>query len=266
MMQTDEIQAVLKSRLFGRELVVFKAIDSTNRYAKMLAVQGSPEGTVVYAEAQTKGRGRWGKTWDSACRKGLWFSIILRPTLKLDKITQLTLLGTTSVAASIKKDLGLECSVKWPNDLLIQDKKVGGILLETSQRQSQPSYVVMGVGLNVCHTIRDFSEKIRKSAVSLEMVSNQPIDRLSLFAGILFQLERDYLRSQKEGFDFVLSRWIAINYILEKVISFKFNHRFVQGRVKGFHVNGDLVLIKPNGEEERYRSSDVREVRYVDGY
>ena len=263
-MGKEALQSVLKNRLFGNKLYAFDTIDSTNQFAKTLAVKGEPEGTLVYAETQTAGRGRWGRTWDSTYRKGLWFSIVLRPAVKMEQATLLTLLAATSIAAGIEKILGIGVCVKWPNDLFVQNKKVGGVLLETSQRQNQMPYVVMGVGLNVCQTKEDFSPDIQKSASSLEMVSGLKIDRISLFADLLYQLEQDYQRSQREGFDFILNEWTDRNSILDADITFKISDRNIRGRVKGFQPNGDLLLIRPDGRQETYRSSDVCEVRHVD--
>jgi BirA family biotin operon repressor/biotin-[acetyl-CoA-carboxylase] ligase len=263
-MEREVLQSLLKGRFFGSRLHVFDAIDSTNRFAKMLAAEGEPEGTLVYAEAQTEGRGRWGQTWESAHGKGLWFSIILRPAVEIEKATLMTVFAATSIAVGIEKILGIEISIKWPNDLIVQNKKVGGILLEMSHRRNQLSFIVMGAGLNVCHTKEDFSPNLREFAASLEMIAGLKIDRMSLFTDILFRLEQDYQRAQKEGFDFILNEWKERNSFLNTDITFKISDRNIRGRVKEFRSNGDLLLIRPDGREETYRSNEVCEVRYAD--
>ncbi len=262
----EALRSVLKTRVLGCKLHLFDTIDSTNQFAKTLAIKGEPEGTLVYAETQTAGRGRWGQTWESARGKGLWFSIILRPTVEMEAATLLTLLAATSIAIGIEKSLGIEISIKWPNDLVVQNKKVGGILLETSHRKDQLAYVVMGIGLNICQTKEDFPPALQKSAVSLEMISGLKIDRMSLLADLLEYLEQDYQRSQQEGYDFILNEWKDRNNILNKNVTFKISDQDIQGRVKGFHSNGELVLIRSDGRQEIYRSDEVCEVRYADRY
>ena len=126
------------------------------------------------------------------------------------------------------------------------------------------SYVVMGTGLNVCQTKEDFPPALREIAVSLESASGLKIDRMSFFADLLYCLEQDYQKSRQEGFDFLLTEWADRNPLLNADVSFKSCGQTVRGRVKGFYPDGELVLIRPDGRQESYRSDEVCEVRHAD--
>ena len=257
------IQAVLKTRTFGRVIYCLEELDSTNRFAKKVATTGRPEGTLVYAEKQTQGRGRWGRVWDSAAGKGLWFSVVLCPRLEPSSVALLTMLGTTVIARVVEKELGLSVKVRWPNDLLLNGRKVGGVLTEVSRGEVGIKTAVLGMGLNVNQEAEDFSPDVRERAVSLRMVYGRRVDRLSLLASVLLQLENDYRESLNLGFDSVLRRWVFRSSILGHEILLRLNGHTVEGVVKGFHKDGSLVLVTGKGEERRYAEGDVVEVRDV---
>lgn len=262
-MREELIRGALKTKTFGRVIYSFEEIDSTNRFAKRLAMLGKPEGTLVYAERQTHGRGRWSRSWDSPKGKGLWFSLILRPRLGFSSVSLFTLLGATSVSRAVEGSFGLKLDVKWPNDLFFNGRKLAGVLTEASRSQSTISYAVLGIGINVNQEKEDFAPEVREGAVSLRMINKERIDRLSLLSGILMQLENDYIRTMTQGFEFVLRRWVSRSSILGKEILLRVNSHTVRGIVKGFHTNGDLVLVTREGKEQRYSDGNVIEVDHV---
>jgi BirA family biotin operon repressor/biotin-[acetyl-CoA-carboxylase] ligase len=259
LMEEEVIQKALKTRIFGRVIYNFEEIDSTNRFAKRLALQGKPEGTLVYAEKQTHGRGRWSRSWDSPKGKGLWFSLVLRPKFKPALGSMLTLLGATSVASVVEENFRLRPKVKWPNDLLVNGRKLAGVLTEASRYRSGISYAVLGIGINVNQDKADFASNIRERAISLRM-AGKDVDRLSLLSKILIQMENDYRKAQIWGFDFILRRWISRSSILCREVLLRVNSHTVRGRVRGFHANGDLVLLDGDGKERRYSDGDIVEV------
>ena len=259
------VHKALKSKTFGRWATCFDTIDSTSRFAKHLAAQGKPEGTLVYAEHQTAGRGRWSRTWDSPRSHGLWFSLVLRPKKRCRSLTCLTLLGATSVARVLERAAGVKVLVKWPNDIYVQGKKLAGILTDVSQNQRDVLYAVMGIGVNVAQSEDDFSDDIRERAISLSMVTNTGHDRLALLTDMLVQLENDYRKAETNGFDFVLNRWVSRSFILGKEVLIRMNSHSMKGVVRGFHSNGDIVLATDDGREHRFSDGEILEVRDVVG-
>ncbi len=199
------IQNRLKTEIFARELFVLDTIDSTNRYAKDLAKAGKPEGTMVCAEEQTRGQGRWGKSWHSPWGKGLWFSLILRPKVN-SSISQLNMLGVVSLAQFIEKQFNFIPQIKEPNDLLFKNKKLAGILVETSRSRNLISHAVLGIGLNVNQKQEDFTPELRDQAISLQMVTNQVIDRLMLLSDLLVLLEKNYFLLIRKKIDFTIHK------------------------------------------------------------
>ncbi len=199
------IQNRLKTEVFGQEVYAFDTIDSTNRFAKDLAKAGKAEGTLVYSEEQTHGQGRWGKSWHSPRGKGLWFSLILRP--KIDSsLSQLNGLGIVSLVQLIGKKFDFVPQIKEPNDLLFHNKKLAGILVETSRKRNSISYAILGIGLNVNQRQKDFVPELQNQAISLQMVTNQIIDRLTLLSDLLVQLENNYLLLVNRKFDFTVHK------------------------------------------------------------
>lgn len=164
---------------------------STNTEALLWAAEGAREGCVVYAEHQTKGRGRKGHSWHTLPR-GLQFSVILRPSCSTEALELLTPLGTVAVAEAVRNTAGLEAEVKEPNDVLINGRKVSGILVETGFRGGEADWAVLGIGCNVNAVADDFPPEIQMSASSLMLEASHPVPRLPLFAAILERLEHWY--------------------------------------------------------------------------
>ena len=142
-------RASAKPRIIGRDIRVFEETTSTNDVIEKLARDGVKEGVVVFAESQTKGRGRLGRKWISPARKGLWFSILLRPDLRPQEATQLTVASATALRRAIQSETGLKPEIKWPNDILIGGRKVAGILTELSAELDRVQHVILGIGVDV---------------------------------------------------------------------------------------------------------------------
>jgi BirA family biotin operon repressor/biotin-[acetyl-CoA-carboxylase] ligase len=261
----DAISTALKSGRFGRTVFAFETVDSTNAFAKTLAMRGHAEGTLVYAEHQTRGRGRWGRTWESTKGKGLIFSLVLRPAQGSAGVGSLTLVAATTVAHVLERRLGLKPKLRWPNDVTVGGKKVAGVLTETQRGTGSVSFAVMGVGINVNQEEKDFPPALLAGAGSLRMAAGRPLDRLGLLAELIRQFERDYLRLQSAGPDFVLNRWIRRNAILGKTVTLKTRAGEATGRVRGFHADGRLVLVAPDGNERRFSDGEVIEVHHASG-
>src|SRR5579862_7490733 len=152
----DLLSRLGRTKVIGRDIRVFEETTSTNDIIEKLAHDGVREGVVVFAESQTKGRGRLGRKWVSPAHKGLWFSILLRPELRPQAATQLTIASATAVRKAIEDQTGLKTEIKWPNDILVSGKKVAGILTELSAELDRIKYVLVGIGVDVNLTTADF--------------------------------------------------------------------------------------------------------------
>jgi len=203
----DRLRDGLHTKWLGRNILFLNEVDSTNRLAKELAMHGAPEGMVVIAETQTRGRGRLGRKWVSPIG-GLWFSIILRPNLHPAEAVKLTFLAGLAVAKVLSERLGLKVETKWPNDVLVNGRKICGILTEMSTARETVNFVVVGIGINVNFDVENvLPEALRKTATSLESELGRKIQLEELFRILLEELENLYEQFIREGFDPILRKW-----------------------------------------------------------
>jgi BirA family transcriptional regulator, biotin operon repressor / biotin---[acetyl-CoA-carboxylase] ligase len=193
----EALQAGLRTQRLGRTLRLFDEVDSTNLVATEMAQRGADHGTVVVAERQTAGKGRLGRSWFSPAGEGLYCSILLRSEYSRslpDRLTWIPLISAMATARAIDQTTGLAVRLKWPNDVLLGERKVGGLLCESGGRASGPShavghpgYVIVGIGLNV--NIETFPEDLRDVATSLAIAAGRPVDRTRLLTALLNELE-----------------------------------------------------------------------------
>lgn len=184
----EEIEEGLKTEKLGRNIIYFNSLESTNAEAKKIAAKDAVHGTVVISEEQTNGKGRRGRSFISPRGKGIWMSIIMKPNIDPMKVALLTQIAAAAVNLALE-DMGIESLIKWPNDIIINNKKVCGILTEMSCELTMVNYVVLGIGINVNVESHDFDEEIRKVATSLKIEMGETVDRKVLLAGILNNLE-----------------------------------------------------------------------------
>ncbi|HXF11334.1 MAG TPA: biotin--[acetyl-CoA-carboxylase] ligase, partial [Desulfuromonadaceae bacterium] len=185
-LHADDLLARLgRTAVIGRDIRVFEQTTSTNDVIEKLARDGVNEGVVVFAESQTKGRGRLGRKWVSPARKGLWFSILLRPELRPQETTRLTVASATALRRAIASLTKLEPEIKWPNDILIDGRKVAGILTEMSAELDCVKHVILGIGIDVNQDTDDFPADLRKIATSLRIESGEMVSRAALATEIL---------------------------------------------------------------------------------
>jgi BirA family biotin operon repressor/biotin-[acetyl-CoA-carboxylase] ligase len=198
-----ELQAHFASATIGRQIIVLEQTSSTNDAILQLAThQGaavsSPpsslvnEGLVLFAERQTAGRGQRGNRWESAAGKGLWFSILLRPGIQVNDSGRLTIWAMESVCDVIRTEFALEPAIKLPNDVLLCGRKVAGVLGEMRAQEKAPHLAIVGIGINVNHSVKDFPPELQNRAISLAMALHRPIDRQQLVVAILRNLNRTY--------------------------------------------------------------------------
>jgi BirA family biotin operon repressor/biotin-[acetyl-CoA-carboxylase] ligase len=257
-LHADDLMARLPAnRIVGRDIRVFNETTSTNDVAEKLARDGVKEGVVVFAESQTKGRGRLGRKWVSPAGKGLWFSVLLRPALRPAEATQLTVAAATAVARAVQSQTGIAPDVKWPNDLLIGGRKVAGILTEMSAEVDRVNHVIIGIGLDVNQTASDFPAEVRQLATSLKLERGQPLHRGDLAAAILMELDRDYARVCRGDFAALADEWEARCTTIGQHVSVLVGARRVQGRAESLDDSGALLVRTEHGRIERILGGDV---------
>lgn len=192
----------------------FHSLGSTNDYLKQRAESGAPEGTVIIAEEQTSGKGRLGRSWASP-RGGAWFSILLRPPIPAERAGCLSVLIAVSLARALRERWGVPGGVKWPNDLYVANKKLGGILIELSSQAHQIEWLVAGIGINVNN---DPPQEAHVPATSLARELGKEISLDEFFDVALGALARDYERFLCEGFEFARSYWRELSVLGEHVV------------------------------------------------
>jgi BirA family transcriptional regulator, biotin operon repressor / biotin---[acetyl-CoA-carboxylase] ligase len=254
----DDLLARLgKTKVIGRDIRVFEQTTSTNDVIEKLARDGVREGAVVFAEAQTKGRGRLGRRWISPGRKGLWFSILLRPELRPQEATQLTVASATALRRAIQQQTGLPAEIKWPNDILAGGKKVAGILTELHAELDRVRYVILGIGVDVNLGAGEFPPELRKLATSLKIESGRTISRAELATVILRELDADYARIGGGGFAKVADEWEAHCQTIGRNVTIQIGERRLRGRAEALDDDGALLLRTEHGRLERVIGGDV---------
>jgi BirA family biotin operon repressor/biotin-[acetyl-CoA-carboxylase] ligase len=258
LLHADDLLARLGStRVVGRDIRVFQETTSTNDVVEKFARDGVKEGVVVFAEAQTRGRGRLGRVWVSPARKGLWFSVLLRPPMRPQEATQITIAAGNALARAVKAQTRLPVEIKWPNDLLIRGRKAAGILTELHAELDQVKALILGIGVNVNQTARDFPAELRPLATSLRLEAGQLLDRAGLATAILRALDRDYRRVLDGEFDALVSEWEARCSTLGRRVAIQIGGRRVEGRAESLDSDGALLLRTQHGHLERIIGGDV---------
>lgn len=253
----DLLSRLGETQVVGRDIRVFQETTSTNDVVERLARDGVREGVVVFAESQTKGRGRLGRQWLSPAGQGLWFSVLLRPGFQPQETTRLTVCAATAVVRALQAQTGLSPAVKWPNDILVGGRKLAGILTELSAELDRVKYVVLGVGVDVNVSQNDFPPGLRRAATSLRSELGRPCDRAELAVAILRELDRDYARVCRGEFEAVAVEWEARCATLGREVVIAVGDRQVRGRAESLDATGALLLRTQHGHLERIIGGDV---------
>jgi BirA family biotin operon repressor/biotin-[acetyl-CoA-carboxylase] ligase len=190
----DQLQATLPGSIIGGEIIVLEQTSSTNDAVSRLASKDGlmPEGLVVFAEHQTHGRGQRGNRWESTAGKGLWFSILLRPEIRLSDSGQLTIWAIEAISDAIRVEFGLEPAIKLPNDVQLNGHKVAGVLVEMRAQDKAPHLAVVGIGINVNQCRDDFPAGLQDRAISLAMALGRQVDRQNFAVALLRNLDLAY--------------------------------------------------------------------------
>jgi BirA family biotin operon repressor/biotin-[acetyl-CoA-carboxylase] ligase len=251
------LQQFLTTQTFGRPLYILTQTTSTNDEVKALALRGAPAGTVVLAEQQTHGRGRQGRTFASPAGVGIYLSLLLRPTVDMAHLPQLTLLVAVAVAEAITTVCSVSVHLKWPNDVEIAGKKVAGILTEAILPPGELPVVIIGIGINVNTTLEQLPPALHDRVTSLALATGTPVSRHQLIVCLLAHLEDLYHTFQDTGMTAILERWQHYGRISGRVVQFSHAAETTTGQVLGLDADGALVVQTVEGRQERILSGEV---------
>jgi hypothetical protein len=251
----EKIKAQVQTEFFGKQFIYLEKIDSTNTYAKKIADSGAPEGTVVLAEEQRGGRGRLDRSFLSPFAQGLWFSLILRPSFSPMEVSKLTLMAAVAVTKALHRCGLTECGIKWPNDILVHDKKVVGILTELHASAEKINYVVMGIGINVSLTKKMLPRELKRIVTSFAMENVEAL-RADILKTVLEELEHYYISVSENGFAPIIEEWKVLSCMMNREVEVSAIDRIFKGKAVGLDEDGNL-LVETNKGTERVLAGDV---------
>ena len=255
-----EIKWNLKTKFVGKEIEFYESVGSTNNIAYELAERGRPEGTAVIANEQTKGKGRLGRTWVSPEEKGIYLSCILRPDIMPGEVPKITLVAAVSVVKAIRKFASIEALIRWPNDILVSDRKVGGILTELKAEMDRVNFAVLGIGINV----NTSKKSLPKEGTSLKEESKASTDfsRVELVKTLLQTLEDEYVKFKETGFSAIRKELQSFSCTLGREISINSaaNGSF-KGKAVDIDESGALIVELADGSRKTFISGDVTLLR-----
>lgn len=259
-----ELESTMKTEWAGRNVLYFDETDSTNTEAKKAAEAGAPHGTLAVADYQSMGKGRRGRSWTSPHGVGIWMSIMIRPNLHPSCASMLTLVAALAVADGIKKVCGLDSKIKWPNDIVVNGKKVCGILTEMSTELDCINYVVTGIGINA--NTGEFPEDIRDVATSLLLETGERVKRSQLIAAVMEAFEQYYGRfMENENMSGLLEEYNSLLANRDNMVRVLAPGSEYTGTALGIDETGELLVRMESGELRRVLSGEVS-VRGIYGY
>jgi len=248
-----EVAQGLETRFIGKKVYYFDGVPSTMNIAMELGIKGAPEGTLVLAEHQTKGKGRLGRVWFSPRYKGIYLSLLLRPKILPIEASILTLLAAVSICEAVKAITGVDTQIKWPNDILIHHKKLGGILTELNAEMDEINFVIIGIGLNV----NNDKKTLVKGAASLKEQKKENINRINLLQEILRRIEANYLSFKETGAHLVIEKWREHNITLGRRIKVYSHKEHIEGEAIDIDTDGGLLIRNDSGVIEKVMAGDV---------
>ncbi|MDP2043974.1 MAG: biotin--[acetyl-CoA-carboxylase] ligase [Candidatus Omnitrophota bacterium] len=252
-----EIARGLNTKFIAKKIHYFDYLASTMNLAMQLGMQAAAGGTLVLAESQTKGRGRLGRSWFSPKYKGIYLSLILRPKILPAASPILTLMSAVSICEAIKEVTNLDARIKWPNDVLIHNKKLAGILTEMNAEVDKVNFVVIGIGLNV----NNDKKSLISGATSLKEQSGQPISRILLLQELLRRIENNYSLLEDKGAQAIIDKWRIFSLTLGRRVKVYCQDKHIEGQAVNIDKDGGLLIRKDSGLIQKVMSGDVMHCR-----
>lgn len=260
MFDTSTVREVCLNRNLGRRVLWLDKVPSTNDIARFMAIQGEPQGTVVVADQQLRGRGRRGRAWHSSPGTGLLFSMILRPAIDPARLHLLTVVLALSLVGVLGK-LGVDAKTKWPNDVLVLGRKISGILGESG---GDPLWIVLGMGVNVDRPLQGIPRELSERCIFMSDVIGDSVDRLTLLQSLLTEMEEWYAIIADEP-EVILEKWRRADMFLGKRVCLYGPFGRMEGTDEGIDLNGSLVLRTDSHSLVRVVSGEITLKPHYDG-
>ncbi len=254
---SDEIRHGLKTQIIGKEIFSYNTLDSTNDAAYQLGERGVREGACVFAEHQKKGRGRLGRVWTSGKSKNILMSVLLRPSLPPSDVAKITITAGVAVTRVLESVAEKSFGIKWPNDILHEDKKICGILTEMSAESDRVRFVVVGIGINVNAS----HEELPPQSISMKKIMGDSVSRVSLARRILAELDVYYQKLKKNEFADIAEEWEERSLTSGQRVTATTWKRKIHGEAVGIDEDGALWIRKDNGLQEKVMSGDIQHLR-----
>ncbi|RBQ23661.1 putative biotin ligase [Candidatus Methanobinarius endosymbioticus] len=252
---SKEIKKGLTTEYVGKEIYSFHEVESTNSVAKFLAKFGAPEGSVVLSEIQTKGKGRRGRKWESPTG-GIWLSIMLKPMIEPSKAPLITLATGVAVVKTLR-GMNIDARIKWPNDILINNKKVCGILTETNAKFNSVDHVIVGVGIDSNLDTNILADDLREGTTSLRNETQADIEETEIISNFLNEFEEIYDLFKEKKFDEILYDWRRMSQTIGSYVEIKQPlGKILRGNAVGINNQGVLILELDNGELKKVISGE----------
>ncbi|MGE3540809.1 MAG: biotin--[acetyl-CoA-carboxylase] ligase [Candidatus Tectimicrobiota bacterium] len=256
-LEVSALQGLLSTQTIGQTLRVLASTTSTNDVLKTLAQQGAPEGTVVLADHQTHGRGRYGRTFASPPGVGIYLSLLLRPPVEAHQLSPLTFVAAVAAAEAIGTYSALPVQLKWPNDVEIHAKKVAGILSEAVLHPPAPPAVILGIGINVNTTLSHLPPELHPHVTSLALAAGHPWPRSPLIVAFLTHFEHWYQLFQQGAREAIFQAWLRYSALLGRQVAFTHAAQTAQGLVVGLDHDGALLVQQATGAVCRVVAGEV---------
>ena len=253
----EDLLCDLGTEVIGKQIFSYESLDSTNNTCFRLGEQGCVEGTCIFTEFQTKGRGRLGRSWVSPKGKNILFSVLLRPKLTPQEVCKVTLMASIAMVRTFRKLKNKRFGIKWPNDILYEEKKVAGILTEMSAETDCVNFVVVGIGVNVNADRKDLPPE----ATSIKEATGQTINRLALSKELLKALDAEYRRFQEQRFGELAKDWEEFSVTSGRRVSATLLNRQIHGQAVGIDAEGALWIREDSGLQTRILSGDIQHLR-----
>jgi BirA family biotin operon repressor/biotin-[acetyl-CoA-carboxylase] ligase len=247
----------LAGKPFGQKLYYYPVTGSTNDEAFRLGVAGALEGTIVIADSQTKGKGRLQRVWHSPAGTNIYTSIILRPQLEVARAPQISIAAGVAVAEVLEKYCPGKIQLKWPNDVLLNGKKICGILAQVKTNVREIDFIVLGIGINANIDYNELPEDIRKLATSLNIETGREISRLELIISLYENLAKWYKKLIADGFSSVKEKWLSMAPMIGMRVQIMSGDEVISGKALGIDEQGSLVLLTAEDRKIKIFAGDA---------
>lgn len=258
MLSKEKVVNAFRGTIVGREIIYFDSTASTNDTAFEIARgRENPGGLVIVADSQTRGRGRMGRRWISPPGVNLYFTVVLNSPFSPEESSIFVIASAVAAAEAIRKYAGLNATIKWPNDIMINGRKTGGILVEMKSGTTTENLVAIGFGLNVNMTINAVTQDIRPFTTSFMIESGCPIDRMNVFGGVLAEMENAYKFLLKGNKRALINDWLRLNSTIGNKIAVQTHDYVIRGIAHAVNEKGELLVRLASGEMKTVSAGDV---------